>query len=71
MNFAPEEIGSEIQKHIPDFELIYNVDPIRQSIAESCPNSIDPSCAVEEWGFKFEHNLSKMTSDMLNKLSSK
>ncbi|MEO3215829.1 MULTISPECIES: hypothetical protein [unclassified Romboutsia] len=71
MNFAPEEVGSEIQKHIPEFELSYNVDPIRQSIAESWPNSIDSSCAVAEWGFKFEHNLSKMTSDMLSKLSSK
>ncbi|WP_207744189.1 hypothetical protein [Romboutsia sp. 1001713B170131_170501_G6] len=48
MNFDPEEIGSGIQKHIPEFELSYNVDPIRQSIAESWPNSIDSSCAVEE-----------------------
>lgn len=71
MNFDPEEIRSEIQKHIPDFELSYNIDPIRQSIAESWPNSIDPSCAVEERGFKFEYDLSKVTSYMLSKLSSK
>lgn len=71
MNFAPEEISSEIKKHIPDFEFSYNVDPIRQSIAESWPNSIDPTCAIEEWGFNFKYDLSKMTIDMLNKLSSR
>ncbi|MCR8745848.1 L-threonine 3-dehydrogenase [Romboutsia lituseburensis] len=71
MNFAPEEISSEIKKHIPNFEFSYNVDPIRQSIAESWPNSIDPTCAIEEWGFNFKYDLSKMTIDMLNKLSSR
>lgn len=71
MNFDPEEISSEIKKHIPDFEFGYDVDPIRQSIAESWPNSIDPTCAIEEWGFNFKYDLSKMTVDMLNKLSSK
>lgn len=71
MNFDPEEISSEIKKHIPDFEFGYDVDPIRQSIAESWPNSIDPTCAIEEWGFNFKYDLRKMTVDMLNKLSSK
>lgn len=71
MNFDPEEISSEIKKHIPDFKFGYDVDPIRQSIAESWPNSIDPTCAIEEWGFNFKYDLSKMTVDMLNKLSSK
>ncbi|MGL6108193.1 L-threonine 3-dehydrogenase [Romboutsia sp.] len=71
MNFDPEEISNEIKKHIPEFEFGYNVDPVRQSIAESWPNSIDPTCAVEEWGFKFEYDLSKMTVDMLDKLAGK
>ncbi|RDY26301.1 L-threonine 3-dehydrogenase [Romboutsia weinsteinii] len=71
MNFDPDEIATEIKKHIPDFEFGYNVDPVRQSIAESWPNSIDPSCAVNEWGFKFEYDLSKMTTDMLEKLKAK
>lgn len=71
MNFDPDEIATEIKKHIPNFEFGYNVDPIRQSIAESWPNSIDPSCAVNEWGFKFEYDLSKMTTDMIEKLTAK
>ena len=43
MSFEPEEIAQKIKKHIPDFELSYEVDPVRQSIAESWPNSIDAS----------------------------
>lgn len=71
MNFDPDEIANEIKKHIPDFEFGYNVDPIRQSIAESWPNSIDSTCAINEWGFKVNYDLSKMTIDMLEKLKIK
>ncbi|WP_305063816.1 hypothetical protein, partial [Klebsiella pneumoniae] len=51
MSFDPEEIKASIQKIIPDFEMDDDVDPVRQSIAESWPNSLDVSCAQEEWGF--------------------
>ncbi|MGG3736572.1 L-threonine 3-dehydrogenase [Aeribacillus pallidus] len=71
MSFDPEEIAAEIRKHIPSFELDYDVDPVRQSIAESWPNSIDATCAKEEWGFKAEYDLTKMTEDMLTKLREK
>ncbi|MEG2983368.1 MAG: L-threonine 3-dehydrogenase [Peptostreptococcaceae bacterium] len=71
MNFSPEEIAAEIKKYIPEFEFGYDVDPVRQSIAQSWPNSIDPTSAINEWGFKFEYDLSKMTIDMLEKLVEK
>jgi nucleoside-diphosphate-sugar epimerase len=71
MSFDPEEIAAEIKKHIPSFELSYNVDPIRQGIADSWPNSIDATAAREEWGFKAEYDLAKMTKDMLDKLAIK
>ncbi|AOH53318.1 UDP-glucose 4-epimerase [Peribacillus muralis] len=71
MSFAPEQIASEIKKHIPDFIMNYEVDPARQSIADSWPNSIDSTCAMEEWGFKAEYDLEKMTKDMLVKLGLK
>ena len=71
MSFAPEEIAAEIKKHFPDFEMSYNVDPARQAIADSWPNSIDPTAAIEEWGFKAEYDLEKMTVDMLDKLKTK
>ncbi|MFJ5763681.1 UDP-glucose 4-epimerase, partial [Neobacillus sp. NPDC093182] len=40
-------------------------------IADSWPNSIDAIAAEEEWGFKFQYDLAKMTDDMINKLTNK
>lgn len=71
MSFEPEQIAAEIRKHIPNFEMTYDVDPVRQSIANSWPNSLDCSAAKEEWGFKAEYDLAKMTVDMLEKLKVK
>lgn len=50
MSFEPEELAASIKKFIPEFELLYDVDPVRQAIANSWPNSLDDSAAREEWG---------------------
>lgn len=71
MSFEPDQIAAEIKKHIPKFEMDYDVDPIRQAIADSWPNYIDATAAKEEWGFKAEYDLAKMTTDMLEKLRGK
>ena len=71
MSVDPELIAQAIRKHMPEFKLDYNVDPVRQAIADSWPNSIDASAATAEWGFKAEYDLDKMTIDMLNKLKTK
>ncbi|MEL3907757.1 MAG: L-threonine 3-dehydrogenase [Treponemataceae bacterium] len=71
MSFAPETIATEIKKHIPDFKMSYDVDPVRQAIADSWPNSLDDSVAREEWGWKPTYDLKSMTADMLEKLSKK
>ncbi|PAE26460.1 L-threonine 3-dehydrogenase [Bacillus sp. 7894-2] len=71
MSFEPEQIAAEIRKHVPGFEISYEVDPVRQGIADSWPNSIDASAAREEWGFKADFDLAKMTADMLDKLRTK
>ncbi len=71
MSFDPEIIAAEIRKHIPEFKLDYNVDPVKQAIAESWPNSMDDSAAREEWGWKPEYNLESMTKDMLEKVAAK
>jgi len=68
MSFAPEHVYAEIKKTLPDFKMVYNVDPERQMIADSWPNSMDASAAKEEWGFTFEYDLPKMSKDMLKKL---
>ncbi|RNB88855.1 L-threonine 3-dehydrogenase [Brevibacillus nitrificans] len=71
MSIEPEQVAAAIRKHIPEFKLSYQVDPVRQAIADSWPNSIDASCAKEEWGFTYEYDLEKMTADMLTKLRGK
>lgn len=71
MSFEPAQIAASIQKHIPDFKMSYNVDPVRQAIADSWPDSIDASAAQKEWGFKAQYDLDAMTADMLEKLKKK
>ncbi|GED66808.1 L-threonine 3-dehydrogenase [Brevibacillus reuszeri] len=71
MSIEPEDVATAIRKHIPDFKLSYQVDPVRQAIADSWPNSIDATAAMQEWGFKAEFDLDKMTEDMLAKLRGK
>jgi nucleoside-diphosphate-sugar epimerase len=71
MSFEPSQIYAAIKKYIPDFVMDYNVDPMRQAIADSWPDSLDDSAAKSEWGFKAEYDLDKMTKDMLDKLSVK
>lgn len=67
----PEDFSRSIKKHIPDFVLEYQVDPVRQKIADSWPNSLDSTAAMEEWGFKAEYDLDKMTNDMFEKIKIK
>ena len=71
MSFDPEEIANEIKKIIPEFTMDYEVDPLRQGIADSWPNSMDDSAATEEWGWKPEYDLPAMVKDMIEKLTIK
>ena len=68
MSFAPETIYAEIKKVIPDFQMVYDVDPLKQSIAESWPDSMDDSAARSEWDWKPQYDLPTMTKDMIEKL---
>lgn len=68
MNFTPEELAAEIRQRIPNFEMRYEIDPIRQGIADSWPNSLDCSAARAEWGFSPQFGLGAMVDDMLAKL---
>lgn len=69
MQLTPEGLAAEIRKHIPDFEIGYDVDPVRQRIADSWPDRIDDSAAREEWGWQPKFDASAMTADMLHHLS--
>ena len=68
MSFTPETLAKEIKKHIPDFKLEYTEYDQRQAIADSWPRSINDSSASNDWGWKPEFDLSKMTESMLKNL---
>jgi nucleoside-diphosphate-sugar epimerase len=68
MSITPAELAAEIRKHIPGFVIDYEVDPVRQAIADSWPMSIDDSMARAEWGWSPTFDLASMTADMLDKL---
>jgi len=71
MSFAPETIFAEIKKHKPEFQMVYDVDPLKQAIAESWPDKMDDSCARAEWDWKPKFDIHNMTTDMLEKLTVK
>ncbi|PVX51891.1 nucleoside-diphosphate-sugar epimerase [Balneicella halophila] len=71
MSITPEDIAASIKKFMPEFELTYHEDHMRQAIADSWPDSIDASAAKEEWGFSPEYDLDAMTKDMLDTISKK
>ncbi len=67
MSFSPAEIAAEIKKHLPEFVIDYKNDS-RQQIANSWPRSIDDSEAKNDWSWKPEYDLARMTEDMLQNL---
>lgn len=71
MSFDPEIIYNTIKNHVPGFEMVYEPEPIKQAIADSWPNSLDDSCARQEWGWSPVYDLEKMTVDMLDCLKKK
>lgn len=71
MGITPEQLAAAIRKHIPGFTIDYEIDPVRQAIADSWPNKMDDTAAREEWGWEPRYDLEKMTADMIEKLRGK
>lgn len=71
LSFGPETVFEAIKRYKPDFEMVYDVDPLKQGIAESWPDCMDDHCAREEWDWNPKYDLDSMTRDMLEKLSIK
>ncbi|MCF7933580.1 MAG: NAD-dependent epimerase/dehydratase family protein [Spirochaetia bacterium] len=68
MSFCPEEQAAYIRNHVPDFQLTYAIDPVKQAIADSWPNSLEDYAAQVEWGWKPTYDLASMTDDMIRTL---
>jgi nucleoside-diphosphate-sugar epimerase len=70
MSITPDQVYREIQKEIPEFSISYKPD-FRQAIADTWPQSVDDSLAREDWGFKQNYDLEKMTGIMLKEIRNK
>jgi nucleoside-diphosphate-sugar epimerase len=68
MSLEPQQMAEAIARHVPGFTMDYDVDPVRQAIAESWPNSVDDRAAREEWDWEPRYDLESMTTDMLTQL---
>lgn len=71
MQLAPRDLARYLADRVPGFQVRYEVDPVRQAIAESWPRRVDDSAAREEWGWAPEYDLDSMTTDMLENLRRK
>lgn len=67
MSLAPRDLAQAIRSRLPDFSITYRPD-YRQQIADSWPQSIDDSVARNDWGWRPEFDLNKMTADMFHNL---
>lgn len=68
---TPRQLAAEIRKQLQGFTIDYQIDPVRQAIADSWPDSLDDSVARDEWGWNPKFDLAVMTRDMLDVLSKK
>ncbi len=71
MSITPKQLAAAIKEHKPDFTIDYEIDPVRQEIADSWPNSLDDSEARTQWGWDPQYDLKKMTTDMLEVLAAR
>lgn len=71
MSFEPSQIAAAVKRQIQNFEMTYDVDPLRQGIAESWPNSLDDTCARQEWDWKPQFDIDSMSEDMVRILKAR
>ncbi len=71
MSFSPKELFAAIKSRVPAATFKYEVDPVKDKISASWPDSMDDSCARKEWGWNPIWNLELMVDDMLKAISLK
>ncbi|KAM4633871.1 L-threonine dehydrogenase isoform 1-T2 [Polymixia lowei] len=70
MSFTPDELAQEVQKQLPDLEVTYDIDPVRQAIADSWPMNFNDTNARNDWGWKHDYDLPELVQTMLNFIGS-
>ncbi|KAK0064883.1 L-threonine 3-dehydrogenase mitochondrial [Biomphalaria pfeifferi] len=70
LDFSPKELALEIQKENPSFQVTYKPD-YRQRIAETWPEKLDFSNAMNDWGYRPKYTLETACQKILSSLKSK
>ncbi|XP_061098982.1 L-threonine dehydrogenase isoform X2 [Conger conger] len=65
MSFTPAELAGEVQRQLPDLQVTYSLDQVRQDIADSWPMNFDDANARRDWGWKHEYDLPELVQTML------
>jgi nucleoside-diphosphate-sugar epimerase len=71
VQLTPAMLAEAIRHHLPGFAIDYDVDPVRQAIAESWPRRVDDAAARSEWGWQPRWDLEAMTADMIAHLTAR
>jgi nucleoside-diphosphate-sugar epimerase len=71
MSFNPRELFAKIKERVPHATFDFDVDPVKAQISASWPDSLDDSCAREEWGWNPQWDLDAMVDDMLKTIAQK
>ncbi|KAG7259306.1 hypothetical protein CRUP_025280 [Coryphaenoides rupestris] len=69
MSFTPSQLAQEIRKVLPDLQVTYRVDPLRQAIADSWPMAFEDSTARRDWGWKHDYDLAELVQAMLTHIT--
>jgi len=68
VSFTPEEIAAEIRKFIPEFQLTYDIDPVKQKIADGWPQVLEDKNARNDWGWNHKYDLPTLCHEMFRLL---
>lgn len=71
LQVTPAELAEAIARRIPGFEIEYEIDPLRQSIADSWPRRLDDSAAREDWGWAPRYDLDAIVDEMFEELEAR
>jgi threonine 3-dehydrogenase len=65
--FSPraDEIAASVRRALPDVQITYAPEPVRQGILDSWPKALDASNAARDWGFRARFDLDQMTDDLI------
>lgn len=68
--FSPtaEEIAKSVKRALPNADITFKSDPVRQGILDSWPRALDDRNAREDWGWKPDFDLEQMTEDLVPRI---